>query len=150
MSLIRRDFVKDISVLNIFVYFVESLSFMITFPRNLETRILYCFVLKKPQFPFRRIIPTHSRKCGKYRREWRCCFPLYRHFIVPVWVKTSLCMQIISLKTGWNEWGKLLIFVEHSKYRRYEFVSLQYACPCVGGGSYIKLTMTVFVPLIWK
>ena len=52
MSLIKkRDFVKDVSVLDIFVYFAESLSFIITFPFNLETRILlFCF--KKPIFFF--------------------------------------------------------------------------------------------------
>ena len=240
MSLIKkRDFVKDVSVLDIFVYFAESLSFIITFPFNLETRILlFCF--KKPIFFFwfrrimcmhakllqsfltlcypmdcsppgfsvlgilyqwnspgkntgvdchallqgnfstqklnlrllcltalaggfftywvtweapRRIKPTHSRESAKYRREWRCCFSLYRHFIVSVWVKTSLCIQVIRLKTGWKEWEKLLTFVEHSKYRIDEIVSLQYACPCVGGGvggSYIKLTMTDFMLLIWK
>ena len=101
----------------------------------------------------RRIKPTHSRESAKYRREWRCCSSLYRHFIVSVWMKTSLCVQVIRLKTGWKEWQKLLTFVEHSKHRIDEIVSLQYACPCVGGGvggSYIKLTMTDFVLLIWK
>ena len=65
----------------------------------------------------RRIKPPHSRESAKYGREWRCCFSLYRHFIVSVWMKPSLCIQVIRLETGWKEWEKLLTFVEHSKYR---------------------------------
>ena len=73
MSLIKRDFVKDVSVLNICVYFVESLSFIITFPFNLETRsLLFCF--EKPFFFwFRRIMCMHAKLLQSFPT---LCYPM--------------------------------------------------------------------------
>lgn len=56
---------------------------------------------------------------------------LYSHFIVSLWVKTSLCIQITRLRIGWYALGKLLIFAEYSKCRIiwiYEYAACMSVC----------------------